>query len=320
MQFQEFVDLSRVFWEEHLHRVSELNASGAFGATRLTFLYPSILLCTEVPEFFVLELMGARPTFDGLAVKTHKDTSINRYFYQFDDDTPDPAVLFEGYMNEFIGLQFTHPRDDEELHKRFPFLKRWTEPRAEEPIIVAGANPTGAAVAFGKAADLISFQNCVLVNTYLRAMRVKHIQLATVIRQEHSGDRYKRYLDTFRLAPKREIYGVHYCEPGTEAKYHLAAQLANVFLFQDLRETTLGAFLRDHPEILESALCARRVVYEPYLAWIEGFSAPDDVAINPDLLVQRPDRHYDIYDLKRPLLDKKTRRTGNTRLTPTESR
>ena len=111
--------------------------------------------------------------------------------------------------------------------------------------------------------------------------------------------RYSEWLQ--QVFSELMVYGVHTCESGEHVDQVKAGQLANLYLMREARETTLGEFLRDHPDVLTRALGALRFEYEPYLKWV----APGETqrAINPDLLIQRPDGGWDVYDLKTAALD-----------------
>ena len=78
-----------------------------------------------------------------------------------------------------------------------------------------------------------------------------------------------------------------------------------------LHETSIGSFIDQHREILLSALEAQQLVSEPYLPWLVPSPDPDEVAINPDLFIQRSDGYWDIYDLKLALLNRKSLTTGS---------
>lgn len=108
----------------------------------------------------------------------------------------------------------------------------------------------------------------------------------------------------FELATEDSaIHGV-YAVKGNEEKLYVGGQLQSMFLLPGLHETTIGEFIRNHPNMIKDAFGAVRFEYEPYLKWVEHDGTVQDVAINPDLMVQRQDGSSDIYDLKTALLNK----------------
>ncbi|KTC37098.1 hypothetical protein AO265_23265 [Pseudomonas sp. ABAC61] len=84
----------------------------------------------------------------------------------------------------------------------------------------------------------------------------------------------------------------------------LASQLQNLYLLPGLRETTIGEFLKLHPEIIKKAFDTQHFEYEPSLKWVEHDGFCTDNEINPDLLIKRKDGYYDICDLKTAKLEK----------------
>lgn len=72
-----------------------------------------------------------------------------------------------------------------------------------------------------------------------------------------------------------------------------------------VHETSIGAFLSAHPEIITKGLSCLNFYYEPTFPWLEHDGSVEDKFINPDLLVQRLDGHFDIVDLKLAGLEKK---------------
>ena len=59
-----------------------------------------------------------------------------------------------------------------------------------------------------------------------------------------------------------------------------------------------------NPEIIKRVFNTDYFLYEPYLPWLEHDGFVEDTAINPDLLIRRPDGYFDIYDLKTAALQK----------------
>lgn len=104
--------------------------------------------------------------------------------------------------------------------------------------------------------------------------------------------------------------GVHTCTPEKGFALALAGQFANTYLIPRMRETTIGEFLNLQQEIIKKAIGTKKFIYEAHLPWLESHPPNTDEAINPDLMIQRDDGFYDIYELKLPLLDKKSLTKG----------
>jgi hypothetical protein len=86
-----------------------------------------------------------------------------------------------------------------------------------------------------------------------------------------------------------------------------------MYLFPGLRETTIGEFIKLHPEVVKEAFKTTHFEYEPYLKWIEHDGTCQDDAINPDLLTKRDDGFFDIYDLKTAALERTNVTKGGRR-------
>lgn len=314
LDYDTFTQLSYDFWKRYLQRVSALQQRGSIiqvkdgvkSPNTLILLYPTILVCTQTNEYFISELMGSQQDFNDLKLKRNKVSSINHYFYQFNIDATDPALLIDNkYDLKFHNMLFSHPVDLDSLYQRFPYLAI-----SDEPKIVAGSG-YGAVIEIRNRSNFISFQNCTLVNRYSSALRMKHLLQAVVIHRETNSKQYLDFLKQFQET--EHIYGIQYINFRDEEPYKVASQFASIFLFPNLHETTIGEFLKSHPEIIKIALNTPRFEYEPYFEWQEGNPNPEEQAINPDLLIQRLDGYFDIYDLKRALLDRTKLTKGRRR-------
>jgi len=115
---------------------------------------------------------------------------------------------------------------------------------------------------------------------------------------------------TKNLYSEADAQGVHTCNAENGHILTVASQFASTYLFYGLRETTIGDFLNQHPEIIQKAIGTQKFIYELYLKWTEQSPENTDKAINPDLMIEHEDGFYDIYDLKTALLDKKSLTKG----------
>ena len=109
------------------------------------------------------------------------------------------------------------------------------------------------------------------------------------------------------------VLGVHTLQAGLEADCAVAGQFQNFYLSPGLRETTIGSFLKSHEGILKRAFSARKCIHEPFLRWIDQSSPFPRENINPDLLLEREDGHFDIYDLKTAALHRDSLTKGETK-------
>jgi hypothetical protein len=106
-----------------------------------------------------------------------------------------------------------------------------------------------------------------------------------------------------------DLPGVQIVNQGHQEAVAQAGQLANLYL-QGVHETTLTQFLEDHSEIIQRALDADQIFFQPLLAWREGNPDPTEIAIQPDIIMRRNDGQWYIIDFKLPLLTKASITTG----------
>ena len=295
MVFDKFVLEIKSILKDYLKHVSNLQAEGHLNSNGASILYPNILIVTNCSGFYIAELVGATSKYRGLTVKKHKEKSIYRYLNQFDDSEPDPLMHIEGGL-ELNFLCLAQDADFKAVEKRFPSIELYG------PMLVRTGGK-GSVLSFGPNFSYCAIENCILVNRLDNLYRCKNILAAYLFKNSITKPDLYTYFGT--KLKKKEIVGVHITQGKSEDQLTVAGQLQNMYLLPKLRETTIGEFLKLHPEIIKKAFKTKHFEYEPYLQWLEHDGTCDDKAINPDLLVQREDGYYDIYDLKTAALTKK---------------
>jgi hypothetical protein len=295
MLTEKFIRITVNVWRDYLRRVKSNLGKKIILPDDVILLYPNILLCTATNDSFVVELIGANPSFDALLLKSHKETSINRYLNQFSDEPADGLFHLNSSGLTFTNLCFAQEADLEELKLRFPAIDLF-------PAKLMRKGGSGAVFSFGPNFEYVTLNNCIIVNKASSAFRAKHVMFMLIIRRNITQNRYKDIIR--QIFEDNTLKGVHSCPCGKEKDYILAGQLQNLYLFPHLHETIIGEFLKSHPEIIHKSLSTKDFIYEPYLLWVEGPGENKDEAINPDLLVERSDGFYDIYDLKTAALTK----------------
>jgi hypothetical protein len=295
MLTDKFIKITFKVWRDYLQRVKSNLGEKIILPADVTLLYPNILIYTPTNDSFVVELIGANPSFDTLLLKSHKETSINRYLNQFSDEPADGLFHLDSSGPTFTNLCLAQEADLEELKLRFPAIDLF-------PSRLVRSGGKGAVFSFGHNFEYVTLNNCIIVNKASSAFRTKHVMYMLIIRRNITENRYKEILK--QIFENNTLKGVHLCPRGKEKDYILAGQLQNLYLFPNLHETIIGEFLKSHPEIIHKSLLTKNFIYEPYLLWIEGPEDNKDKAINPDLFVERNDGFYDIYDLKTAALTK----------------
>jgi hypothetical protein len=150
-----------------------------------------------------------------------------------------------------------------------------------------------------------------LANALEGMVRIRHIRYALLIAKDTRPEEYRSYLEKeLSISNGSGLIAVELIPDGKAEAVLRAAQFANIFLMNQLHETSIGSFIDQHREILLSALKGQNLISEPYLPWVASSPDPDELAVNPDLFVQRPDGYWDVYDLKLALLNRKDLTTG----------
>lgn len=315
MNYKRFIEVTQKHWTDYFNFIKGKSSEGLLSSDKGETLFPTILLITQSKKRFIAELLGASKEFQGLSFKYHSEPSINRYLGQFDIDSSHPLFGLDGKNIHVQDLVFTQHQELAKIQSRFPITGSF------KSIIHASPNSTGSMIAFGDNFKSVEFNNCLLINSYSNMVRVKHILNLIIIQNELSALEYEQWMKDFLYERKvdnngriyREVRGVHTCYQGKEHDFVVAGQFANTFLFNKLRETTIGEFIKLHPKIIQRAIGVRKFVYEPELPWLEANFANTDKSINPDLMIEREDGHYDIYDLKTAALEKENITKGQRR-------
>lgn len=296
MLFDKFIEETRAWWSAYLHTVSSAQRTGNLDTKGGKVLYPNILLLTECSGYYVAELLGATESFNGLTIKRHEEQSIYRYLSQFDDSQPDPLIHLDGACHGFRFLCLAHDADFDAIKNRFPHIELYGS-----KLNRVGGH--GSTISFGSNFVSCMIENCVLINRNEHVFRCKSILAACIFK---SGVTRNQLLELFTNTTRdNEVKGVHTVGE-QEHRLVIGGQLQSLVLFQNLRETTIGEFIKLHPEVVKAAFKSEHFEYEPYLEWLEHDGTCTDTAINPDLLVKRSDGYYDIYDLKTAMLDNKS--------------
>jgi hypothetical protein len=301
MKLEEFSSICHKFWDGYFQWVQEGIYRGRVVSHGGTLLFPKLLLCTQTRNHLIVELVGADTHYHGLILKEHRQQNIEEYLSQFPDEGHEGAAFhFNTEGNRIEGGCISHEINFDEAISRFPALQL-----RQTRITRTGSNE--CLFSFGPQFRNTSIANCVLLHTNGTFLRSKHIIEMLIVAKNYSAHDLESTLH--KLVNNSSfngptIKGVTTCAPGFEHDYLLVAQLQNLILTPHLRETTIGEFINQHPNLIYQAFQTEHFEYEPYLEWIETEEGNLDKAINPDLLFKSPRGTYDVLDLKTALLDK----------------
>ena len=296
MLFNKYILEVKNIFENYFEYVLEMQKNGNLESNGGSVLYPNILLVTNCSGFYVAELVGAVKKYSGLIVKIHKEKSIYRYLSQFDDSEPDSCVHLDGKESSFRFLCLAQDADFKAVEERFPSIELYGSK-------LNRTGGKGSVISFGPNFESCSIENCVLVNRLDNLYRCKNILAVYIFKSSITKPKLINFFS--RALGEKEVRGVHTIQGQVEEQLIIAGQLQSMYLLPGLHETTIGEFLKLHPEIIKKAFKTERFEYEPYLKWLEHDGTCEDIAINPDLLIKRSDGYYDIYDLKTAALAKK---------------
>lgn len=305
---------TETFWNEHFQRLSRLNESGKLvtrGVTDPVPFYPTLVLATELPDHYAIELLGGRRRLQPMKVKKHRLADTDCYLGQFTRSSTGNAMIeVASTHNGFKNLCLMPQLDEQAIEKRFPGVTA-TFPTK----LVLVGDPDVMPFRFAPESNFTQLENCLLVNSFEGAIRIRHIWTTLFVNKETTELEYMEYLRTeFRLVDGQEPPAWKVVSAGEAESVFHAAQFCNAYLLNKLRETTLGMYLEQNQDILLRAFQATQILSEPYLPWQVASPDPQEEAINPDLFVQRKeDGYWDVYDLKLPFLESRSITQGARR-------
>ncbi len=175
--FQKFVKATTDVWESYLRTIANLPLELDGGGS---LLYPNIALFVRTNSHYILELFGSSEVYKALSVKTHEESNINKYLYQFELEKEEESTpLFSASSNTttpvtnagMTNLVLSSPAAIEKFEKRFAFV----QPYKQGYSIIKGINTSGSLIRFGEAIHEFTFSRCTLLNTLDDSYRAKYI-------------------------------------------------------------------------------------------------------------------------------------------------
>lgn len=303
MHFDKFCDEVKGKIDAHLKEIYKHQNENNLDTGGGVILYPNMLILSKTTDFYIAELVGAVRKYNGLSVKRNvKVHSINKYFNQFDDSTPAGEFHINASGCSFKDMCLSRSNDILTAIKRFPSIN------ISKTILNLNGG-SGSVFSFGSDCQAFSIENCLLINSKDEFIRCKSILAAFVFSKKIVDKDLDVYLST-RLIKDNFVAGIHTVAAGKDETLIVAGQLQNMYLFPKIHETSIGEFLKKHPEIIKAAFKTDDFKYEPTLKWIEHDGSCETKAINPDLMIRREDGFYDIYDLKTILANNKKTTTN----------
>lgn len=302
----EFCSITEDVFNRYFAAISNLITTRQFKTTVTNPVpsFPQMMIATTLPNHFAVELVGGRRVNRELKVVKRKLENPDIYFGQFDYPTDAKPVIVLGGGIEFMVIVTTAAQ--RELDRRFPGIAE-----KYSTTLASVAPDAGPALKFTPDANYVCVHNSLLGNALEGMVRIRHVRYALLIAKNTKPEEYRSYLEKELSIRNGSRLIAAELIPGGKAEAVLrAAQFANTYLMNQLHETSIGSFIDQHREILLSALESQNIISEPYLPWVTPSPDPDELAVNPDLFVQRADGYWDLYDLKLALLNRKDLTTG----------
>jgi len=301
VNFDRFCAVHSDIWHSYFSKIHSAISNGVAKLGDGVLLFPNMVLYTETNEHYLAEFFGASTDYTSLDVRRHKETSTIKYLYQFSDREDSPKITMDvtsGLKNVLLSRRV----DYERVKERFGIDVCQMFPTR---LVLTKGN--GGMLSFADSLQVCSFDNCLLINTYQNIYRIKAILNLTVASKTIHLSQLVREMSTMLSWPVRvtdELYGVYFCSQDSVQAQTLSGQFANLFLIPGLREPNIGYFLKNNPSFVHNALSCTDFFHEQRLDWINGSSHSGQKYIQPDLLLKLANGHWDICDLKKPLLDK----------------
>lgn len=309
MLFDKFAADSLKFWNKYLATVKQHDLQGNVKSSGVV-IYPKMALIANYGEHYVFELMGASTEFGGLKQKKHKGNNIDNYLNLFGSSFSNPLFILDGSNHGFTKLCLAHEADFKEVRDRFHFINL-------TPSRLCYKDGSGSILKFEKNFRSCFLDNCTILNKEDKIYRCKHIIFSAIVSRNilshELRDFYNNCKDSKDENGNLIVCGIYTASHDESSDFIVSAQLKSTILFPGLHETTIGDFINEHPSIIKKAFNTNKYLYEPTFKWIEHDGTVEDQEINPDLLIQRPDGFYDIYDFKLAKTEKKKLTKGKRR-------
>ncbi|NWC06594.1 hypothetical protein [Pseudomonas sp. G1002] len=301
MKIEQFTELTLAYWRAYFTRLARADKNREIETGGKNILYPSILLVTSCDGFFVAELLGASIDYVGLTLKKSKEPSVYKLLSQFDDSSNAALFCCDSECNGFQGICLARTVDIESVKNRFPNIDLY-------PSTIRTPEGEGSFLEFGKNFRSCSLERCLLINKKGDLFRVKSILSMFVVSSSISLYELKHFYSDF--GDRDEIKSIYVDD--RNGCLSVAGQLQSLSLSPGVHETTIGEFIRLHPEIVLRAFSCESFLYEKSFPWIKSNYPMEEKEINPDLLLKRKDGFYDICDLKTVAFKCKSLTKGRT--------
>ena len=267
-------------------------------------LFPQSAIFTECDQHYVMELVGFSENFSKLATRDRKIKKIESLFdasyvrdrpRELSGSTHCCIDLRNTKLVELGGFYVANCEQLDLVQKRYLFPEEVVD---KYPKVLVEYAPD--IVLVNANTSKIIIENCVFVGKIQEAFRARFLRFAVIVSKNESLAELESYIcSVFNTKEyNHKIRGLSISKRASKIASWKALELHTLILSDGIRETTIGDYYFRNPEVAKAAFGTDNFVYEPSLKWIEHDGSVDDVAINPDMLIERDDGYFDIVDLK----------------------
>ena len=301
MNFKAFKDQALTLWEGHYKRIADIKVNGirtiqnglpVIARINDSIFFPTIVFFIRYKNYYVCEFSGVSNTLQELHVieRNLADQDIHQHLNQFKGDTSN--ALLELNNETSIVHMFYANVDMSEIEERFPTI------RNSERTISIRSSSSGQTISVPDGTSSFSIQDTIFVNKQDSCVRTRFILNLLVVKSTVQKNELQRMFEFHTQHGPNFNMSRGALRRKTETTESIVlSQFQNLYLLPGLHETSIGKFLDKHSALIHKGFATDNYIYEPTLKWL----APSDQPrkdINPDLMIQRADKYYDIIDLK----------------------
>ncbi|EIG9086430.1 DUF4263 domain-containing protein [Serratia marcescens] len=306
MEVEKFAIICKRALDQHFKNVGLADKNGhliAEDGSRSGIFYPTTILCSKTDEALSVELVGVSENPSPLKIKKYSKLSFEKLISHYDKVENSKAKY--NFAKKGSGLANILVADADQFNEkgleRFPIAERFKTK-------IFGSQDLQNSFSFSYDFLTARLSNTMIVKCKDNTLRARHIYEMLIFKNEITEDELQQNLNEYLDFSNDgvPVFGIQKINTPRDLKGIQVSYLHNMILRQEIHETTIGDYLNENSGIILNTLGHTRSIYEPTLDWIEKTSDNTDNSINPDFLLQRKDGFYDICDLKKGLVNKKS--------------
>lgn len=304
--FDQFKEVAREAFNGKFQHYQHLSETVHDSSSGCVTAFPSLCVFSQFERHYVAELFGHVRRFKRLAESSRTDTKrypAAEYFQQFKDISKGvfhiPARQRRSGFEKFVLC------DASDVRESLSRLGVGYTP--EHCTYIRTDGKLRGTFSFDD--DGLSFytRDIIFVNERLPVSRAKFIRYAMIASSNLQLADLRA--DIGKIVGRKDFLDM--CSfPADWVSSQVRAEFTSMYLTPHVRETAIGSFLDQHPEIICQSLGHTEFLTELELPWQDNDEQP---SIRPDLLLRREDGCWDIGDLKTAEIFKRSLMTGGNK-------